>query len=218
MAIDGNTDGRWQKKSVSHTRDGGTPNPWWKVDLGTMQYVKEILVWNRTDCCRKRLSNLVVYIYNGSTWERVNKRNHRFSPGIQYPLKFRVGKKASQVKLQLESPNGILSLAEVKVIGDVIKDTKRAVTKTVKNVKNTGIQVADETRKAVKTVRNEVNKAMPVFASARVVGKSKKCKGGSFYDVSTGKCWSCQSGYKRTVASINSRNACEQKGRVVFAF
>jgi len=217
LAVDGNTDGRWNSRSVTHTKDGGTVNPWWQVDLESIQYVKEILVWNRIDCCKKRLDNLVIYIHNGRSWERVNKRNHRYSPGIQYPLKFRVGKRARKVKIQLESPRGILSLAEVKVIGNVIKDTKRTVSNTVKNLENTGVILVDETRKGVKTISNEVKKMTPIFANARVVGKPKKCKGASFYDISTGKCWSCPQGYKRTVASINSKNACEKKGRVVYA-
>jgi len=79
LAVDGNTNGRWKSKSVTHTKGGGTVNPWWQVDLESMVYVKEILVWNRTDCCKKRLDNLVVYIHNGRTWERVNKRNSFFS-------------------------------------------------------------------------------------------------------------------------------------------
>jgi len=103
------------------------------------------------------------------------------------------------------------------VIGDVIKDTKRTVSRTVKNVKNTAVVVADETRKGVNAVSNEAKKMIPVFTRARDLGRTKKCKGASFYDVSTGRCWSCPQGYKRTVASINSKNACEKKGRVVYA-
>ncbi len=47
-AIDGNTDGRFDKNSVSHTAEGDK-NPWWEVDLGTEMVVDRIRLWNRTD-------------------------------------------------------------------------------------------------------------------------------------------------------------------------
>lgn len=46
-AIDGNTDGTWSNDSVSHT--AFEANPWWEVDLGAMQEVSRIVIWNRTD-------------------------------------------------------------------------------------------------------------------------------------------------------------------------
>ena len=46
-AIDGRTDGDYDKKSVSHTN--GEDNPWWEVDLGSEQSIERIVVWNRTD-------------------------------------------------------------------------------------------------------------------------------------------------------------------------
>lgn len=47
LAIDGNTDGDYQKKSVTHTDT--VNDPWWEVDLGSMQSIDEIKIWNRTD-------------------------------------------------------------------------------------------------------------------------------------------------------------------------
>jgi len=217
LAVDGNTSGNWKRNSVTHTRDGGTGNPWWQVDLGAYQDIKEILVWNRTDCCKKRLDNLVVSVETVTGWKRVNKNNHRFSSGIQYPLKFKVGKKARKVKLQLMNPKGILSLAEVQVIGDAIKDTKRVVSSTVKKAANAGVALANETRKGVKTIRNEIKKAKPIYARATPLKAPKKCKDNSFYDVSKGQCWTCPRGYKRTIAAVNSANACERAGGERFA-
>ncbi len=238
LAVDGNTNGSWSNRSVTHTRDGGTVNPWWQVDLGKKQYIKEVLIYNRTDCCRNRLDNLVVSIYRDGRWERVNKTNHRYSPGIQYPLKFSVRKRAKWVKVQLMSQTGILSLAEVQVIGDAAKETKRVVKNTVRDVKATGVVVEkevdkglvvveNETKKGIKTVKNEtkkgeqtvireINKIAPIFAKAIPVGKPKKCTGSSFYDIGTGKCWTCPSGFKRTVASVKSQNACEKQGGIVY--
>ncbi|HEY2341907.1 MAG TPA: DUF1549 domain-containing protein, partial [Chthoniobacteraceae bacterium] len=48
LAIDGNTDGDYEKShSVSHTKD--STNPWWEVDLGAETPVDRVVVWNRTD-------------------------------------------------------------------------------------------------------------------------------------------------------------------------
>lgn len=46
-ANDGNVDGNYAKKSVSHT--GQSDNPWWEVDLGGEFPVEKVVVWNRTD-------------------------------------------------------------------------------------------------------------------------------------------------------------------------
>jgi hypothetical protein len=47
-AIDGNTDGAYNKKSVQHTNDGDQA-PWWEVDLGSEQPLEKVVLWNRTD-------------------------------------------------------------------------------------------------------------------------------------------------------------------------
>ena len=47
LAIDGNTNGSWGGKSVSHT--GKQDDPWWEVDLGSVQPVHRITIFNRTD-------------------------------------------------------------------------------------------------------------------------------------------------------------------------
>ena len=47
LAVDGQTDGAFDKKSVTHTRT--EDNPWWEVDLGETRPIDRIRVWNRTD-------------------------------------------------------------------------------------------------------------------------------------------------------------------------
>jgi len=47
FAIDGNTNGDFDKKSTTHTET--EDNPWWEVDLGSEQSVDSVVVWNRTD-------------------------------------------------------------------------------------------------------------------------------------------------------------------------
>gem|GEM_PF-980458 len=45
--VDGNTDGNWGGKSVTHT-PGNKRDPWWEVDLGQEYAVDKIVIWNRT--------------------------------------------------------------------------------------------------------------------------------------------------------------------------
>ena len=47
LAIDGNKDGDFDKKSTTHTEQ--STNPWWELDLKTAQKIDRINVWNRTD-------------------------------------------------------------------------------------------------------------------------------------------------------------------------
>ena len=46
-AIDGNTDGDYPKKSTTHT--AMEDDPWWELDLGRLQPIEAVQVWNRTD-------------------------------------------------------------------------------------------------------------------------------------------------------------------------
>ena len=59
-AVDGNNDGNYGANSVSHTE--GQPQPWWQVDLGSVQGVRNIRIWNRTDCCGDRLAKFYVLV------------------------------------------------------------------------------------------------------------------------------------------------------------
>ncbi len=59
-ANDGNTNGRFQEHSVSHTQS--EPNAWWEVDLGAVYNLSSIRLWNRTDCCGSRLRDFHVLV------------------------------------------------------------------------------------------------------------------------------------------------------------
>lgn len=64
-AIDGNTDGDYQKNSVSHT--GTEANPWFEVDLGADRPVEKIVIWNRTDGgTSKRIEGYEVSLLNAA--------------------------------------------------------------------------------------------------------------------------------------------------------
>ena len=50
-ALDGNTDGVYTDKSVTATNS--EYQPWWQVDMGGLQWIDAIQIWNRIDsCCR----------------------------------------------------------------------------------------------------------------------------------------------------------------------
>jgi hypothetical protein len=61
-AIDGNTDGRFQK-ALSTTHTTTSENPWWEVDLKGEYRLDRVVVWNRTDPgTEDRLSNFRVLV------------------------------------------------------------------------------------------------------------------------------------------------------------
>ncbi len=45
-AVDGNTDGDWEKNSITHTNENAT-DPLWEVDLGKTTPIDRIVLWNR---------------------------------------------------------------------------------------------------------------------------------------------------------------------------
>ena len=45
-AIDGQTDGDYTKQSVTQT--ASSDNPWWEIDLGSVQPIERVVVWGRT--------------------------------------------------------------------------------------------------------------------------------------------------------------------------
>lgn len=61
-AVDGNTDGDWSHGSVTHTN--ADQYAYWYVDLGSIQQISTVKIWNRTDCCQDRLSNFYVFAFD----------------------------------------------------------------------------------------------------------------------------------------------------------
>jgi hypothetical protein len=72
-AIDGNTDGDYQKNSVTHTAI--SKNPWLEIDLGKTTEIDKIVIWNRTDSgLQSRLDGFSLSILNDerqTTWKQV---------------------------------------------------------------------------------------------------------------------------------------------------
>lgn len=59
-AVDGNTDGVMANGSVTYTNFD--QNAWWEVDLEAVEDIGLINIYNRTDCCKNRLSNFYVFV------------------------------------------------------------------------------------------------------------------------------------------------------------
>jgi hypothetical protein len=110
-AVDGNTDGDWTHSSVTHTNLDA--QAWWQVDLGSMQAVQSVEVWNRTDCCGERLSNFNVLLLDAS--QAVIASMH-VAGQAGAPTAVPISGTARYVRVQLVGTN-YLSLAEVKVWG-----------------------------------------------------------------------------------------------------
>jgi hypothetical protein len=87
LAIDGNTDGKYENKSVTHSAI--SDNPWWELDLGKTSAVDRISVWNRLgDNLAQRLSGFRLSLLNDArevvwsqTVEEAPKVSADYAPG-----------------------------------------------------------------------------------------------------------------------------------------
>jgi len=116
-AIDGNTDGNFNNKSVTHTACPADENGcWWKVDLNGVATIKKVVIWNRTDCCSDRLSDAEVHVLDsiGNIVARKNVGDTKDVQQIELEFDNTIG---SAVRVQLVDHPGIVSLAEVEVFG-----------------------------------------------------------------------------------------------------
>jgi YD repeat-containing protein len=119
-AVDGNTDGNYMAGTVTHTN--GESQPWWQVDLGGVQSVGTIHLWNRTDCCADRLANYYVFV-SEAPFASTDPAQTQAQAGVwtsytagQAPTHATItaNRTGRYVRVQLAG-TGILSLAEVQV-------------------------------------------------------------------------------------------------------
>ncbi len=72
-AIDGNTDGEYNKKSVTHSAI--SDNPWWELDLTRSAPVERVVLWNRTDNgTSERLNQFTITLLSESrevVWQKM---------------------------------------------------------------------------------------------------------------------------------------------------
>ncbi len=115
-AIDGITDGDFNNgTSVTHTSHDGDFAPWWQVDLGSVQPVGEVVLYNRTDCCSERLAKFALSTsLDGQNFTTVQTVDAAVGTFLQIPA----NRPARFVRIALANTGTPrpLSLAEVEVI------------------------------------------------------------------------------------------------------
>jgi RHS repeat-associated protein len=120
-AIDGNTDGVFANNSVTHTNSDA--NAWWHVDLGQVQSISTIKVWNRVEF-PERLTNFYVFVSDvpftstnlTTTLNQAGVSNYQTTGQGGFPTELAVNRTGRYIRVQLAGTN-YLSLAEVQVLG-----------------------------------------------------------------------------------------------------
>ena len=129
-AVDGNIDGNWPDGSVSIS-GGNAAQDYWEVDLGAVDTVETVNLFNRTDCCATRLNNFYVLV-SATSMDGQSLAQLLANPAVSAhyvantgyvagnePQLYAVGIGGVQgryVRVQLAGTNQ-LQLAEVKVMG-----------------------------------------------------------------------------------------------------
>jgi hypothetical protein len=119
-AVDSNTSGNWADNSVTHTTN--EHQPWWQVDLGSVQQIGAVILWNRTDCCSERLSNFYVLISDNpfsstdltATINQAGVSSYYTADPVGIAKEIGVYRSGRYVRVQLAGDNS-LHLAEVEV-------------------------------------------------------------------------------------------------------
>lgn len=122
-AVDGNRNGDYfAQSSVTHTAI--EDNPWWQVDLAAVNYIDNITLFNRTDCCSDRLSNFWLLVgpedMQGRSLNELLADNRIYRRYVETlsnnSINLTVNTWGRFARIQ-KTQNGVLSLAEVEVYG-----------------------------------------------------------------------------------------------------
>ncbi|KAA1240342.1 M12 family metallopeptidase, partial [Aquimarina sp. RZ0] len=105
-AVDGNTG------NITHTNKQN--KAWWEVDLGVNADIKNVQIWNRADCCKNRLSDFDIKIYDRRGGRQI--KSIRVNEEARRGKAYNVNARGRVVRIQLRDTD-FLHLAEVKVNG-----------------------------------------------------------------------------------------------------
>jgi F5/8 type C domain-containing protein len=119
-AVDGNTDGNFSNGSVTHTQVEN--QAWWHVDLGSVQSIGRIDVFNRTDCCGSALTNFYVFVSDvpftstdvTATQNQSGVFTYNNTGQAGSPTSININRTGRYIRVQLAGTER-LSLAEVQV-------------------------------------------------------------------------------------------------------
>jgi len=126
-AVDGNRNPDWFTMTLTATTN--ELQPWWEVDLGSVNQVGTVQLWNRADCCADRLADVWVFtsetpfVSDDPAVLSVDPDVESvFLAGVQgLQTDVTVGAQARYVRVQLNGSN-YLTLAEVRVFEGQIAD------------------------------------------------------------------------------------------------
>ena len=132
-AVDGNTNGVFTNNSVTHTNSDA--NAWWHVDLGQVQSINTIKVWNRVEF-PERLTNFYVFVSDvpftstnlTTTINQAGVSSYQTTGQCGFPTEVAVNRTGRYIRVQLAGTN-YLSIAEVQVLGTAAP-TNVALSKT----------------------------------------------------------------------------------------
>lgn len=132
-AVDGNSTGSWKSGTVTHTSN--EYQPWWQVDLGSINEIGFINLYNRTDsCCTDRLANFYVLVADvpfeseqlSTTLNQAGVASYYYEGIAPAQVSLTINELGRYVRVQL-ADNNPLSLAEVEVFGLANTPTDNAV-------------------------------------------------------------------------------------------
>jgi len=138
-AIDGNTNGSWRNRSVTHTCRNSSGS-WWRLDLANKRsIIEKIVIYNRSDCCTSRIVNTYVQILDedGQEVAKDTITSASATTTFEYDRLIR----GAAIKIYNER-NEFISLAEVEVMGKVPRTDAPTVAPT-KSSAPTGDLVAE---------------------------------------------------------------------------
>ncbi len=118
-AVDGNTDGVFANNSVTHTLSDA--NAWWHVDLGQVETIGTIKIWNRVEF-PERLTNFYVFVSDvpftstnlATTLSQSGVSSYQTTGQCGFPTELAINRTGRYVRVQLAGTN-FLSIAEVQV-------------------------------------------------------------------------------------------------------
>ncbi|KAI8512312.1 hypothetical protein Bbelb_089510 [Branchiostoma belcheri] len=122
-ATDGCRDPNWGSQCCTHTNC--ETNPWLQVDLGTSVRVQWVVIMNRADCCRERLTPFNVHIGNNARVE-YNPRcggHHTIPAGKNKDAINCNGMTGRYVGIRLPGYGRVLTVCEIEVYAGTV--TKR---------------------------------------------------------------------------------------------
>lgn len=186
-AVDGNRDGNFANRSVSHTEND--INSWWQVDLGQINNIDRVDIWNRTDCCSERLKNFFLLIsdvpFISTDLNVVSQQAGIGKVYVAGPVgamtTIPVGRTGRFVRIQLNYKE-YLHLAEVEVYGSPVAASTSTQVET-----STGATVATPAASSSSFVDNLSSSFSNLFSSPDYSGAdvgTAVAAGGGFFSKS----------------------------------